>query len=131
MDPNAPLQFSRSDSCSLSFNKQKLYLDFIIPVINTTLHLVEADPFFLYTRSANQTCNISYSGPTHAIIHTTQDCIYSANIHKSDIILAPNDVCDSHRSNLQNTTKYFRIDGCVPLDQDDPWNFVQIKQYYH
>src|SRR5207237_10368932 len=64
---SCPIQFANAKACWLSTSKEKLYMDFTFPFVNSTLHLVEADPFVLHHKSANHTCKIAYTGPKSAI----------------------------------------------------------------
>ena len=106
-------------------------MDFSVPLVNTSLHLVEADPFVMYHRKNNQTCSITYSGPRNAIV--SEDCVYSVNVHHTDLVMSPARDCQAPH-NLPDTSKYFNLDKCVPRQATEAWDFIQIKPlsgHYH
>jgi hypothetical protein len=123
------MEFATGKRCRLSNDNTELYMDFSSPIINTTLKVAEADPFDLIHQTENQTCTIKYSGPTNAIISTTEDCVYSINVRVSNLILSPSQDCKAV-SALPDTSNYFRLDNCKPRQPHDEWDFVQIKSYH-
>ena len=123
---DCPLRFARAQKCWLSDDKKKLFMDFTVPVINRTLHLVEADPFTLIAQSKNKTCKVTYTGPTNAVVSDKENCVYSVNIKRADIVMAPDKECATS-SKLPDGSNYFKLDHCAPRTPHDAWDYVQVK----
>jgi len=121
---NCPVHFARPVRCALSPKRDEIFLTFTAPIINTNLTLAEADAFVFFTQQNNQTCSIVYNGPTNAIISTTQHCIHSINIQKSDIVLTSPE-CKSQTA-LPNPSTFYTIDKCYPSTKEDYKNYVQV-----
>ena len=64
----------------MSDDGEKLYMNFIAPMVSNKLTSVEADPFKMYMRKGNKTCTVEYSRPTSAILSESENCLYVLNV---------------------------------------------------
>lgn len=55
-------------------------MEFMVPTINRSLHLLEADPFKFMLNSHNKSCQIEYGGPKNMIVNTEKDCAIGVNL---------------------------------------------------
>lgn len=125
---DCPVNHATAQKCWMSDDHTKLHLDFIVPVQNNTLYLVEADPFLLHYQTEDKTCSMEYTGPKTAIVSKDNDCVYAVNVRKSDIIISRFHKC-TRESRLPDSSKYFTLQKCEKRQQNDSWNFVQVKLF--
>ena len=127
-----PISLASPSSCYLTDDRKELMLDFVAPVINRSLTLIEADPFQLMHKENNKTCTIEYTGPENMIVSTEKSCTFSINLKKPvqhDLILSPSHGCMPHAS-LPGEMKYFDVSRCEKEHDRDEWDFVQIKPFH-
>lgn len=128
-----PFAIATAEKCGLSEDRSKLFMDFSVPIIDSSLVVLEADPFKLMLRNKNnQICSVKYTGPTNAILSLRNDCIYSLNVKTPvthDMILPPSKGCQG-RTELPDGAKFFHVDSCFDNTTVDARDFVQIKPYY-
>jgi hypothetical protein len=108
-------------------------MKFIVPMVNGTLKLVEADPFTLLHKRGNQTCSIFYTGPKNAIVSSSDDCVYATDVQRRDLIVAPTENCREFNYSPE-TSRYFELDSCRDSHPGDEKDFVQVKVFnthYH
>jgi len=130
---DCPLSYAKPRRCKMSDDSSMLTMTFIVPLINSTMCVVEADPFNLMHQTKNDTCSIKYVGPESAIVSTNGTCIYSLHNRpvKTDMIIAPSTAGSVCRPpSAMGTTKYFKVDKCNPKHPSDLWDYVQVKAYH-
>ncbi len=133
---SCPLKYAKAGKCELSETNDKVFLDFTLPSVNTSLAFVEVDPFTLMKRKGNKTCKVKYVGPQNVILSMDRQCVYGVNIKhslKEDLIVSPATGCKPQTS-LPEQEKYFVTDDCVDRQPFDEWDFVQVKEHdnlYH
>jgi hypothetical protein len=124
-ESTCPMEFATAKWCRLSNDNTELCMDVSTPIINDII-VVEADPFDLMHQTVNQIYLINNSGPTNAIISTTDHCVYSIDVRVSNLILSPSQDCKAV-SALPDTSNYFRLDKCKPRQTHNQWDFIKIK----
>ena len=53
-----PIEYGQLKDCRLSPEKDKLFMDFVVPMVHGQLLVVEADAFTLAQVDGNQTCSV-------------------------------------------------------------------------
>lgn len=129
---SCPTKFAKTGKCELSEEKDKIFLDLTIPIINQSMILLEADPFKMMLRKGNQTCAVKYNGPNFVVLSLKDSCVHTVNVRdasKHDLIYAPYGDCTNHNGQSEQS-KYFIVDDCVDSYPHDQNNFVQVKAHH-
>jgi hypothetical protein len=129
---DCPISLATAEACHMSYDKNDLFIDFSVPVINRTMELIEADPFDIMLKQKNQTCHVKYTGPRHMIVSTVNGCAVAANLKipvAQDLILSPSHGC-MPQSEIPTETKYFTVERCDLQHPNDEYSYVQIKPFH-
>jgi hypothetical protein len=126
-----PLKYSRVKSCRLQEEKKTLYVEFTVSAINTSLVVLEADPFQLMLRKRNETCSVNYIGPKNTILSVKDKCIYSLNVQppvSHELIFSPSRGCVKKAGITETkTSKHFALGSCQATYPHDETDYVQVK----
>lgn len=128
---NCPLKFAIPRNCHLTEDRSTLFIEFNSPLLNRSLHLLEADPFRMMYRTKNKTCDVDYNGPKNMIVSNEQDCALSVNVRPPsahELLLAPGQQC-LNTATLSKEKTYFTITQCKEKHSSDYANYIQIKAY--
>ena len=125
---NCPLDLGQPKTCIMSLNRDKIFLETMVPTINPKLIAVEADPFVLMTQKESKICSVDYAGPTNAIMSAEENCLYAIDmampLHKN-VIISPTNMCDTGIQ-MEKTGNH-RIRECKESQEKSPEDFVQVK----
>jgi hypothetical protein len=129
-----PLEHGIFHSCNVKDNKEEIFLDFSVPVINKKLTRIEAEPFVLMMKKNNSTCSLRYVGPKVATISVVEDCVYKTHMEtpKERVGFALTQSCSN--STLRDQEKMYQTEKCRPSREGDEKDFLQVKIFdgkYH
>ena len=128
---SCPVELSAAQGCSMSPEFDRMNINFLVPIIDHNLTVVEADPFILMKRSGNKTCRLQYSGLLNAIISNATECFYplesSTPAKYHDLVALPTDGCKS--TSVRSESENFVLTKCRPSIEGDYKDFVQVKPY--
>jgi len=127
---DCPLKYATPRFCSMNSIRDTVVMSFNVPVINSTMHLMEADPFTFMMKTNNKTCRVEYDGPHDIIASTSGKCILGVNVNppnKKNLLLAPGTTCTGEPDFSKN--KYFDVKQCDNQTPGDHKKFVQLKPY--
>ena len=127
-----PLYLSTGKSCYFGPDQTDLYWEISLPIINTDLQVVEADPFNLLYQSTEKMCKVGYKGPKNIIMSKSKGCPIAMDIkvdYLYDLILSPHQTCMSVNVN-NSLNSYFDIDYCHTRESNDADKYIQAKAHH-
>lgn len=125
---SCPLENGEFKSCVFDEEENSLYLDFLVPIVNQNLTIVEADPFFLMVREKGQICKVIYDGPQTALVSEQEDCVYSTGKdHRGQYLVTPSTSCT--KLSLYEKENGFKLDKCIPSEEGSAEAFIHVKAY--
>jgi hypothetical protein len=126
-----PIELGEFNSCQLSDKKDRILMKFLVPEVDTNLTLVSADDFTLLVRQQEQTCRLSYTGPTNALLSIREDCIYDTGLgarYRGQIFLTAQQKCKT-KAIFTDVSDHFSLSSCRNRTNDDAADFVQVKAF--
>jgi len=126
-----PINYGIPKKCMFDRERESLYLDFAVPVVDEKIKIVEADPFILMVKQKGQTCKIIFDGPKNAMISPDEDCVYAVDLgtdYRGRVLFTPSHSC-RNKTLGPNETTLFKMDTCTPSKEGDEKEFVQVKAY--
>lgn len=128
---SCPVSLATPKKCVTSASMSKLYLEFTVPMVNSSWQVIEADPFN-FGQIMNQTvCKLSYTGPKRMLIEKNSHCVHSARSDRDDLVLIPTTDCESLIcEKIFDNLSIYSISNCKPLKYDNVNDWIQIKTSY-
>jgi hypothetical protein len=127
-----PLPLATGKKCYFGPDMKDIFMEMDMPKINQEMQLLEADPFQLMLQTWNQTCHVTYKGPSTVILSKKEGCPVALNVKTSrmyDLVLSPSQDClPGMRNNSANS--YFSVEHCQGRNDKEAEDFVQVKPHH-
>ncbi|OXA56431.1 Copia protein [Folsomia candida] len=117
-----PLDYGEFKGCYFNEEENSILVDFLVPIVNENLTIIETDPFFLMVKDKSQMCKLIYNGPRTALVSRNEDCVFSAGRDFQGKFMA-----NTRCKNFSDYEKsgVFKLDSCVPMEEGNEETFIQ------